>query len=94
MTEILDAGAHYFLVEPGSKCGEEIFADLVTREASSASREAAQRTVKQAAHQIAKHLDTDGLPELRQLYDGVSYLLLHGRRRRYRTGYGQRGALA
>ena len=64
LTEVFKADNHYFVVEVGSDQGLEIISELDSSEAGSDALDAAEQAVRQAEEQVAKHLDTEGLPEL------------------------------
>jgi ferredoxin len=64
LTEVLEEGKHYFVVECGSERGEAIVAELAPRLATEGEAAAAERTVARAARQMGRKLDTDGIKEL------------------------------
>jgi len=64
LSEIVENGRHDFVVDAGSPRGEEVLAELTTREATPEDREAADRVVERAAGQMGLTLETDGIHEL------------------------------
>jgi ferredoxin len=69
LTEVLDAGQHYFVVEAGSPEGLEVLAEIPHTTASSEQTGTANRIVTETAQQMGRKLDTLGLKEL--LYANV-----------------------
>lgn len=69
LTEVLDTGQHYFVVEAGSPEGIEVLAEVPHTTASPAQAETANRIVTETALQMGRKLDTLGLKEL--LYANV-----------------------
>jgi ferredoxin len=63
LTELLE-GEHRFLVEAGSKRGEEVLAEIGADEASETDREAALAVSEECASQMGRELNTDGIKEL------------------------------
>ncbi len=63
LTELLD-GEHRFLVEVGSERGEEVLAELDSREATDEDRNAAEAVSESCASQMGRELETDGIKEL------------------------------
>lgn len=66
LTEILDDGPHRFLVETGSKQGEEVLQQLPHGDAREKDEAAAQTAVEAARGQMGRTMDTDGIKELLQ----------------------------
>jgi ferredoxin len=64
LTEILETGRHYFVVECGTDRGAKILAELSDRAPNESELAAADATVARAAAQMGRHLDTDGIKEL------------------------------
>lgn len=64
LTEVLDAGRHYFIVEVGTPLGAEILADVPHTNASDEEIRAAERKVAQAASQMGRTLDTTNIHDL------------------------------
>lgn len=66
LTEVLDGDRHYFVVETGSERGAELLAELGPAAATGDEVAAAERRVAQAAEQMGRSLEVEGLPELLQ----------------------------
>ncbi|MCK4302255.1 MAG: 4Fe-4S dicluster domain-containing protein [candidate division Zixibacteria bacterium] len=64
LTEILESGRHYFVVEVGSASGEELLSDLPTKVADDAEKEAAAKAMERATAKMGRELDTEGIREL------------------------------
>ena len=64
LTEMLDGGAHRFVVEVGTERGREVLARVESRPASAAERAAPDDAARAATEQMGRHLETDGLKEL------------------------------
>lgn len=64
LTEMLDAGGHRFLAEPGSAAGEALLADLPGAPASPADLAAADQLAAEAATRMGRTLDTTDLRDL------------------------------
>ena len=64
LTEIADADRHYFVVEAGSKAGNDIIADIPHSKASGGDLAVADHAIKNAATRMGRTLDTKGLPEV------------------------------
>lgn len=64
LTEVLEGGRHYFVVEAGSERGQEVADALEGAKARDEELAAAQRAVDNAASQMGRSLDTEGLKEL------------------------------
>jgi ferredoxin len=60
LTEVIKQ--KYFLVESGSKIGEEILGEVPHEEASDAEIDAAKKLLEKAAKNMGRTLDTDDLP--------------------------------
>ncbi len=63
LTEVLEAGRHYFVVETGSDAGREVLQNIPNRGASQAEQEAASGIVARTAESMGRTLDMDGLQE-------------------------------
>jgi sulfhydrogenase subunit beta (sulfur reductase) len=63
LTEVLEDGRHYFLVEVGSKRGADILAGVTQKSATQAEAAAAERLVAAAAQNQTRVLDSSGLKE-------------------------------
>jgi sulfhydrogenase subunit beta (sulfur reductase) len=66
LTEILDDGAHRFLVEAGSQQGTELLQAITHEQAADADRAAALAAVENARGQMGRTMDTNGIKELLQ----------------------------
>ncbi|MCI0486873.1 MAG: 4Fe-4S dicluster domain-containing protein [Blastocatellia bacterium] len=64
LTEILEDGRHYFVVEAGTEAGREVLQEIEHRTASDEEIEAAERRVENAATQMGRNMDTSGIKEL------------------------------
>ena len=64
LTEVLEEGRHYFLVEQGSELGGEVLAELPTMEANEVETDAAQRIVERTASSMGREMDTHDLKGL------------------------------
>jgi len=64
LTEIIGDGVHYFVVEVGSKRGEDVLSEIPHRAAEPAEIERARTLWKEAARQMSRTLDTKGLPQI------------------------------
>jgi ferredoxin len=64
LTEVLEDGRHYFLVEPGSEAGAEVVAELPVRGAEAGELAAGERAVEQAVAGQGRTLDTTDLKGL------------------------------
>ncbi len=66
LTEILDDGAHRFLVEAGSEIGADLLDEIDHEEATETDRAAAHAAVAAAKSQMGRTLDTTNIKELLQ----------------------------
>ena len=64
LTEILEEGRHYFLVEVGTEAGAEVLRELPHRPAQEAEAEAADRICAKTAATMGRTLDTTGIKDL------------------------------
>ncbi|HKS83232.1 MAG TPA: 4Fe-4S dicluster domain-containing protein [Candidatus Acidoferrales bacterium] len=64
LTEAIEGGEHYFVIETGSEEGEAVLREVPHREAREADREAIERTTAKAASQMGRTMNTAGLKEL------------------------------
>ena len=64
LTEILDGGRHYFVVESGSDAGGSVLADLSLEPAGTSELSAAAERTAGATAQMGRTLDTTGIREL------------------------------
>jgi sulfhydrogenase subunit beta (sulfur reductase) len=66
LTEILDEGAHRFLVEPGTEQGTALLQQLASAQATRRDHDAAEAAVATARSQMGRTMDTTGIKELLQ----------------------------
>lgn len=66
LTELVDAGAHEFVVEVGTELGAELLAEVGCSEASDEVMQRARDVIEQAEQGIVRRLETAGLRELLQ----------------------------
>ncbi len=71
LTEVLEKGKHRFIVEAGSKRGQDLLKDLPHREATADDVAAADRAIAHATASMGKTLKTDGIKEA--LYAGAEH---------------------
>jgi ferredoxin len=64
LTEILEAGAHYFVVEIGSQRGADVAREVPHRPAQEPETRAAERQVAQAAQQMGRSMETRDIKDL------------------------------
>ena len=64
LTEVLDAKRHYFVVEVGTKLGEEVLGQVPHKPATTAEKAAAERIVAEAAGRMGRTMNTKGIKEL------------------------------
>jgi sulfhydrogenase subunit beta (sulfur reductase) len=64
LTEVVEDGRHYFLVEPGSDAGAEVVSELPVRDAAAAELAAGERAVEQAVAGQGRTMDTTDLKAL------------------------------
>jgi len=64
LTEILEAGEHYFVVEVGSDTGAEVVAEIPHRDAKTADRDEVDRIVANTTSQMVRKMDIVGLKDL------------------------------
>jgi sulfhydrogenase subunit beta (sulfur reductase) len=64
LTEVLEAGRHYFVVEVGTELGAEILREVPHEAATEAERATAERIVARTAEQMGRRMYTRGLKEL------------------------------
>lgn len=64
LTEVLEAGRHYFLVEVGTELGAEILRDVPHEEAQEEEKAAAERIVAKTAAQMGRSMDTTDIKNL------------------------------
>jgi ferredoxin len=71
LTEMLNAEGHCFVVEVGSKLGAAVLAEVERRKARKEELKAAQSAVENAASQMGRSLDTEGVHDL--LFDNFDH---------------------
>ncbi len=64
LTEVLEGGRHYFVVEEGSAEGSALLREVESRPAEGAETETADRIVAKTADQMGRTMETAGLKEL------------------------------
>jgi sulfhydrogenase subunit beta (sulfur reductase) len=64
LTEIIEEGRHYFVVETGSKAGAEVFAQITSRAAVDAELRAADAVVENTAAHMGRSMDASDVKEL------------------------------
>ena len=64
LTEVLEAGRHYFVVEAGTEAGLGVLAELPHRPAREEESKAAQNVFAHAAGQMGRKMETAGIKEL------------------------------
>jgi len=64
LTEVLDEGRHYFVIEIGTELGAEIVHELPYQEASEHDIQAADRIVENTAAHMGRNLDTTDIKDL------------------------------
>jgi ferredoxin len=64
LTEVLENGAHYFVVEIGTARGAEILGSVPCNEASSEQSAAAKQVVTETAAHMGRRMDTTDIKEL------------------------------
>jgi ferredoxin len=64
LTEVLEEGQHYFIVEVGSEKGAHLFQQISRRQAEANEIEAADSVIANTAAQMGRQMDTGGIKEL------------------------------
>lgn len=64
LTEMIDDQQHYFLVETGSKLGEELLKQIPNREAGDKEIQAAEEALRKASENMGRRLDTRDIKEM------------------------------
>ena len=64
LTEVLEDGRHYFVVETGSEAGAEVFANITSRAAADAELRAADVVVENTAAHMGRSMDAANVKEL------------------------------
>ena len=71
LTEILDEGRHFFLVEAGSSRGADVLSNIPRRAASDEEITTAERLIGDAAERMRRSLDTTNIQAL--LYENAEH---------------------
>ena len=64
LTEVLDSGAHYFVVDVGSKGGADVLREVRHREALQSECHIAERLVESCSERMGRKMDPNGIKEL------------------------------
>ena len=64
VTEVIENGRHYFVVESGSELGANVLAELDLREAREPETHAADEVVTNTAAQMGRTMEAEGIKEL------------------------------
>jgi ferredoxin len=64
LTEVLEEGRHYFVVEEGTETGTDVLAELPTSATTAGEAEAAGRIVEATAASMGREMDAGGVKEL------------------------------
>ena len=64
LTEVIDAGEHYFVIETGSDAGDHLLDSLPTVGAGEEALAQAERVIAATAAEMGRELETDGLADL------------------------------
>jgi ferredoxin len=64
LTEVLEAGRHYFVVEAGTESGADVLRELPHKAARKEEMETSERIVATTALQMGRSLDTTGIKDL------------------------------
>lgn len=64
ITEVINSDEHYFVVQSGSKKGEDVLNKIENAEANETQIFEAEAAIKDAASNMGRHLNTEGLQEL------------------------------
>jgi ferredoxin len=64
LTEVIEAGRHYFLIEAGSDAGAEVLGEVPTTEAGAAAIAAGDRVVERTAANMGRVMDTTDIKDL------------------------------
>ncbi|QSR87962.1 4Fe-4S dicluster domain-containing protein [Methylacidiphilum caldifontis] len=72
LTEIVESNkAPYYVIEPGTACGEELLSLIQKENVSEEELNKEQQTLKEAEQKITRQLDTHGIKEL--LYNNLNH---------------------
>jgi ferredoxin len=64
LTEVLENGSHYFVVDVGTERGAEVLADVPHRLSTPQANDAAEAVVTRTSAEMGRALNTDGIKEL------------------------------
>jgi len=64
LTEVMNPGFHYFVVDIGSKQGADVLREVPHREALQSECDAAERLVKSCSERMGRKIDPNGIKEL------------------------------
>ncbi len=64
LTEVIEGGKHYFVVESGSKKGAEVLEKVAHKPAGDAEKRAAEKIVSETAKHMGRSMETAGIKEL------------------------------
>jgi len=64
LTEVLEDGRHYFVVEAATEVGAQVLAELPHRAAEKKEKEAAEKVLARAAGQMGRSMETTDIKEL------------------------------
>jgi formate hydrogenlyase subunit 6/NADH:ubiquinone oxidoreductase subunit I len=64
LTEVCEAGRHYFLIEAGSEMGAQVLGEVPRRPARPEENQAARRVMENTARQMGRSMDTVDLKDL------------------------------
>ncbi|MEW5922716.1 MAG: 4Fe-4S dicluster domain-containing protein [Candidatus Zixiibacteriota bacterium] len=64
LTEIMEGGKHYFVVETGSRAGRKVLEKATHRPAVSQETDKAEKAIREASVKMGRSLNMDGLKEI------------------------------
>jgi formate hydrogenlyase subunit 6/NADH:ubiquinone oxidoreductase subunit I len=64
LTEVIEEGRHYFIAETGTSAGRDLLAEIAHRDATYEESQSANHAVENAARQMGRSMETNGLKEL------------------------------
>jgi formate hydrogenlyase subunit 6/NADH:ubiquinone oxidoreductase subunit I len=64
LTEVLQDGKHYFVVEVGTEFGAEVLSEIPFQQASEVEEQATEHIVAETARHMGRTMDTGGIKEL------------------------------
>lgn len=71
LTEVHEKKAHYFVLQSGSKAGDNLIKKLELKEVDQTQAEMMEAVIKNTSDSMGRQLNTDGLAEL--LYDNLTH---------------------